>query len=538
MGKYVAEQWRQIILPFTSAHRFDNPFLDARLCARFTGPSGRVIEREAYWDGGDSYKVAFAPTEPGEWRWRLSAPKETGLDGASGAVECVPYAGEHAIYRHGFLRVSQNRRYLEHADGTPFFWLGDTHWAFAYGERWDESNHPAMDSMFRGMVDRRVQQGYTVYQTNLRSDETSADGGGAGDSLYWDKSCKDDVPNVTFYQNELDRRMLYIADSGLVNALGLAWFSAVQNGTQHMKHLARYIIARYGALPIVWTLAGEAAGYFPGPPRERFIRGWREVALYIEQTDGYDHLQSAHSTNERPFADYYHADGWHDFTMNQAGHGDYPVNAHWYRRFHAEHTTKPFIESESLYEFVSTLEENGSRLCTPYMVRRAAYLAMQTGACGYTYGAQGIWDNLWEPHDENLIGGGFNRFGIPWYKAIDGEAGEQMGILRRFYEENRFWELIPHNEEEVATANPFDARAPLASATADSARWVLYYTENITWRQARITGFCAAPYVGTWVDPRTGEKRPAGEYVPEDGALVMPKRPTIEDWLLVLEKRA
>jgi Protein of unknown function (DUF4038) len=28
----------------------------------------------------------------------------------------------------GRLQVSDNGRYLQHADGTPFFWLGDTVW--------------------------------------------------------------------------------------------------------------------------------------------------------------------------------------------------------------------------------------------------------------------------------------------------------------------------------------------------------------------------------------------------------------------------
>ena len=29
---------------------------------------------------------------------------------------------------HGKLQVSDNQRFLQHADGTPFFWLGETAW--------------------------------------------------------------------------------------------------------------------------------------------------------------------------------------------------------------------------------------------------------------------------------------------------------------------------------------------------------------------------------------------------------------------------
>lgn len=163
------ECWRQVILPFTSQIGYENPFLDVSIKAIFTGPSGRRITREAYWNGGLDYKVSFAPTETGEWTYVLSAPEETGLSGVRGIVLCEPYSGKLPIYQHGFLKVSPDGRYLTHDDGTPFFWLGDTHWEFAYREKWEESNHSNMDSMFKGMIDKRAAQGYTVYQTNLRT---------------------------------------------------------------------------------------------------------------------------------------------------------------------------------------------------------------------------------------------------------------------------------------------------------------------------------------------------------------------------------
>lgn len=146
--------WRAGIFEFESQCSYANPFLDVQIWAEFTAPSGRIIRREAYWDGANTYKVSFAPAEPGIWQARLEAPGETGLDGTAWTVEAVPYEGNLAIYQHGFLRVADNGHFLCYADGTPFFWLGDTHWEFAYRERWDESNHPGMDSMFRGMADR------------------------------------------------------------------------------------------------------------------------------------------------------------------------------------------------------------------------------------------------------------------------------------------------------------------------------------------------------------------------------------------------
>jgi len=44
----------------------------------------------------------------------------------SAAAEPLPWKA------HGRLGVSANGRFLQHRDGTPFLWLGDTAWALFY----------------------------------------------------------------------------------------------------------------------------------------------------------------------------------------------------------------------------------------------------------------------------------------------------------------------------------------------------------------------------------------------------------------------
>lgn len=520
------EKYRALILTFESEKTYENPFLDCVITAEFEGPAGETITREAYWDGGNIYRVAFAPTEEGMWNYRISAPDETGLDGVSGQVECTAYTGNLAIYKHGFLKISEDRRYFTYADGTPFFWLGDTHWEFAYRERWDESNHPEMDSMFKGMADRRVKQGYTVYQTNLRSDVMMG-----GDAFYWEKP---GVPNVKFYQEELDRRMYYLADKGFVNALGLAWFMSIENNVEKYQNLARYMMARYGALPMVWTLAGEVGGY--DKSRQQFyVDEWRKVALYMRERNSYGHPMTAHYTNERPFASYYQDEEWMDFTLNQAGHGDFVVSADDYKEFLSKHGDKPFVEGEAFYEYCSTLEENGVRMCTDTMVRRVAYLTMQAGGCGYTYGAQGIWDVIWEKGQENPMAT-FNRYDITWAEAIDGPAGEQMGYFRAFYEDQKFWELYPYQAGKEAVGNPFGKKLPLVTVTEDRERWVFYYPESIR-RSGVIADFPAGKYELRWFDPRTGMYGEPEEISVEEDGFRIPKKPDQNDWCMVVERK-
>ena len=523
-------QWRAGILTFTAARSYENPFLDVEIWAAFTGPSGRVIRREAYWDGGETYRVSFAATEPGLWRYTLEAPEDSGLNGVSGELECVPYTGELPIYRHGFLRVSDDGHSLAYADGTPFFWLGDTHWGFVAGETWG-SNYPKMESMFKGMVDKRAEQQFTVYQTNLRSEPGRT-------THYWMDGCIGTLPDVQFYQQEVDPRMQYIADKGLVNALGFAWAGSVLGKLELQKNLARYIVARYGALPVVWTLAGEVAGY-TSTDRQACIDGWREVALLVEKLDGYGTLQTAHYTNERPYADYYFDEGWFDFTLNQGGHGDLPIYAYYQREHMKKHPGKPFIEGEEMYEFVSTLEPNGSRLCTADMMRRCAYISVQNGACGYTYGAQGIWDTVLKKPEKPDPRNVFNRLGITWYEAIEGEGAVQMGLMKAFYEREHFSAMRPDYDcfaSNLPFADPMIAElyAPHILANPDRTELIAYYLPTVRF-PAVLKGLQAKPYRARWFDPRTGAYTPAAEFTPEDGKWEMPVKPDEKDWVLKIE---
>jgi len=531
------EQWRAGILTFESAARAANPFLDITIIAKFVSSGGKVIEREAYWDGGNVYKVSFAPTELGMWSYTIEAPEETGLNGRAGQIECCAYTGDLLIYKHGFLKVGGQGRYLTYADNTPFFWLGDTHWGFVSGEKWDESNHPEMTCMFKGMIDRRCEQKFTVYQSNLRPETYM------GNTHYWEDGQEGKLPDVAFYQNEVDKRMQYIADKGLVNALGLAWFMTGLANIDVMKNFARYIIARYGALPIVWTLAGEVAGY-DAKHRESAINNWREVALLTEKLDGYGHLQTAHYTNERPFPDYYQNEDWFDFTLGQAGHGDYVVSMRDFYEHRQKFPSKPFVESEAFYEFVHTLEENGGRIATADMLRRVAYLSIQCGGCGYTYGAQGIWDTVWEkPKEISGIMAVFNPHGITWAEAIDGEGAYQMGYMRDFYEKLQFHKLRPfmgcYKSSSFFLGDAlFGLFSPAVTASEDMDTVVVYVTENSRINDSHIQ-YLHGAYTIEWFDPR--ENRwilVDGNAISKDGKIAVPVRPDSKDWLLVFHRNA
>jgi hypothetical protein len=529
------EQWRcaeLTVISETAPHT-----VACGIYAEFTAPSGRIFVRDAFWNGENLFLVRYLLPETGIWQYRLST-------GETGELTCVPYQGNLDLYRHGFLKVGPRGRYLCYADGTPFFWLGDTHWHFAIEERWNESNDPRFSSEFRAIVDHRVQQHFTVYQCNFHCEVAPQPG---TKDRYFIHQGGTWIPDLTFLKDDLDCKMAYLADHGLCIAAGFSWFfSAFMPGaTEYYRMAARYLVARYGAYPMIWTLAGEVGGY-SASLRGQSIDFWREIAHIVEKHDTYHQLQTAHYTNERPFADYYQDEPWFDFTMNQAGHGDYPIDCRPYRAHRAAHPAKPFVESESMYEHILTLEPNGRRRATPAMLRRVAYLAMQNGACGYTYGAQGMWHIQWETPKEAESALGFGSFD-PWYQAIDFPGADQMTILRSFYERVKWYRLSPLPQgclaqkpggDVVLTLDGDDLQAlfmPSIMADENMTTVVAYYTETSRYKVGFRT-LSQPDYKAFWFDPATGRETLIDAHAtPQDGIWFAPSKAVEGDALLVLQ---
>src|SRR5258708_9490536 len=163
---YKVHQWRAVEIALTSSVNYANPFHDVDVTATFRRQGGKTITRPAFWDGGLTWKVRFAQPQTGLWTMITSSTdaKNGGLHHVTRTILCDPYSGNLAIYKHGFLKVSKNGRYLTYADRTPFFYLGDTHWILSH-ERFNTSNAPGVASQFEYTVDKRVEQGFTVFQS-------------------------------------------------------------------------------------------------------------------------------------------------------------------------------------------------------------------------------------------------------------------------------------------------------------------------------------------------------------------------------------
>jgi len=266
----LVEQWARFERTFTSSKDYDNPVQEVKVEVQFTAPSGNKRMLLGFWDGGQAWRVRFSPDEQGGWSYKTTCSDQsnTGLNNQTGSFQCVKYNGDLPLLRHGELRLSENKRYIEHADGTPFFWLADTVWCGPLFADLDDWNVFLKD---------RVEKEFTAIQfvmTQWRMAETDA----AGNPAFTGKEKV--AVNPAFFQR-MDKYVDAINDAGLLAVPVLLWaIRGEENPGYSLPEdqkivLAEYMIARYGAHHVIWFLGGD--GNYSGENAETWKRIGRAV---------------------------------------------------------------------------------------------------------------------------------------------------------------------------------------------------------------------------------------------------------------------
>ena len=234
--------------------------------------------------GGRSGGYVSPPSSQGSIRSAASAATRmtTGLHGQIGMLEVhpVPEGEANPLYRRGGLRVAEERTHLEHQDGTPFFWLGDTWWmAFCGRMGWPED--------FQTLTADRKAKGFTLAHlvAGLFPDVPPQDqrGWNAGGPAWEADFAR---INPAFF-DQADLKLQYLVGQGLVPLIVGAWgYYLPVLGEEKMRRHWRYLVARWGAYPVVWCLAGEVTmPYYLAAEREAEVKmqreGWSRVGAYL-----------------------------------------------------------------------------------------------------------------------------------------------------------------------------------------------------------------------------------------------------------------
>jgi hypothetical protein len=497
--------------------------------------SGRTLTIPAFWDGGDRFLVRFAPPEPGRWTWKSICPDDPALDGRTGALRCRPYEGSLDIYRHGFIQARKGTKYLMYADGTPFFYLGDTHWGM-YTE-------DLSDDHFKHIVRRRVEQGFTVIQSEPISAPFHLQDG------------RVDAEDIEGFR-KADEYYRFIADAGLVHANAEFFFAAdlspeLASDEAALQALSRYWVARFGAYPVLWTLAQEIDNDFYAERGPRFYdyrnNPWVKIAEYIHAADPYSHPLSGHQENAVNTSV---TGGGVEVDASQAdGNGasaflPEPVSERTGHNWWAAQWSPPLHETpgpEAVRDYwlsdrpAVNYEGRYCGLWTMNFGSRAqGWISFLSGFCGYGYGAADIWlyhgnydlDTTSFDGVESITP---EQKAIPWQEALEYPSALQMRHLRTFLESFDWWNLTP-----VIPGDPVfqDASGAAAYAHTPCVHLLYFYGKNT--RTGRISTLTSGDgWEVRWYDPRTGAYRDATLPVREDdGYWTLPPRPDDEDWVL------
>jgi len=119
---------------FVSGKAYADPFNDLELDVVFTGPEGREQRVPAFWAGGQTWRVRFAPPSPGRYTFRTISADTSNPDlhGQAGVLEVSEYTGDSPLLKHGPVRVAADRRHLNTPTARRFSgWATRGGWACA-----------------------------------------------------------------------------------------------------------------------------------------------------------------------------------------------------------------------------------------------------------------------------------------------------------------------------------------------------------------------------------------------------------------------
>jgi hypothetical protein len=579
--------WEKQEITLTASRDFDNPYTSAMVWVDLTGPN---FQKRVYgfWDGGRTFRVRVVATAPGAWRWRSgSSPPDPGMEGKTGTFTATAWTEEELgqnPLRHGFLRATANQHALEHADGTPFFALGDTWWATGTNRyRWYDSDEPrpiGPTAGFKDYVRYRKQQGFNWInmiaafpnwitdgkpwnivinvpeKLTLRSawvefgtgSAKNMDNEGGRPFLFPGKvpGYEDMFPDVDRvnpdYFRYIDRKIDYLNDQGFVPFIEVSRRDASMVWSRFYKwpdsyaRFIQYVWSRYQAnntvlSPVHLDIISETIG------PDEFMKAIRQVL----EKYGPPPFGTLISANANPST----LENWgyqSPITLHQIGnmreHNNYWYLTEIYRSPHPE----PALNGEPYYAGYHDARSLGSGRGYQYgalggteqddqFVRSGMYGSLLSGGlAGHVYGAEGIWGSDIEDAAPTKM-----------WDAFQWRSAGQMQYLRAFAFSigKRYQELAPDSDLISPNKTPllrgYEGWAYCAR-TPDQSIFLAYFERGCPRSQIRGAKL-NTNYRAEWFDPRTGAWQNVGDGTLRSsviGIITLPDFPSDADWGLRL----
>jgi len=450
---------------------------------------------------------------------------------------------------HAQLTCREGYSYIENKDGSPFLWLGDTAWELFHVLDKEEACF---------YLDNRQQTGFTIIQAVLLSELNGLIKPNAYGELPL-KNMDPSTPNENYFKH-VDYIVTEAEKRGLYMGILPTWGSYVvttekepplfdeENAYQYGLFLGK----RYQNRDVVWILGGDRNVY-----NEAEWKVWMAMARGITSGNGGKQLISYHPTGDISSHYWFHNEPWLSFNIVQSGHYRKFDTVYRYAGMYSQlNPIKPFVNAEPAYEDIGVrfweyydFEKYGKKkqdvigsdglikdpgfyplgFYTDYDVRMQAYWTFLSGAAGYTYGNNAIWQ-MYKP-------GG--KYFVPcltyWDEALSRPGSRQMKYVKELFTQFPLGSFHP-DQSAIHGLNILN-EDHITAVVGNNRDFILAYLnkgQDVSIYMEKLAGKNRA----FWFDPRTGKSIYIGEFNNQGIRKFSPPGGIVEnenDWLLILQ---
>ena len=430
---------------------------------------------------------------------------------------------------NGKLIVSENNRFIQYEDGTPFFYLGDTAW-----ELFHRLNREETDKY----LENRAQLGFTVIQAVVLAEEN----GLIDPNPYGHVPLENLDPTrpVESYFEHVDYIIYKAAEKGLFVALlptwGDKWNKKWGQGPvvftpENAVVYGKYLGNRYKDFEnIIWVVGGDRP--IENETHRQIINATARAIKSVDQ----NHLMTFHPSGGQGSAQNFHDAEWLDFNMRQTGHslannGSFEAICSDYRR----EPVKPAFDGEPIYEdhpISFKKDENGHSVASD--VRKLMYINLFSGAFGNTYGHHSVWQ-MWEEGRKPV-----NYPLMPWFEAIHQPGAAQMQYGRWLIESRPFFTRIPDNSiivpHKIPTAVPGAGQYRFVATRDLDGTYAMVYVPVGREFEVRMDVIKGEQVNAWWFNPRDGMAEKIGTFTNKGTQKFQTPNPGENiDWILVID---
>lgn len=507
--------------------QYKNPYTEVLAYAELYRPDKNVWAIPLFWDGGNTWKLRVSPDMEGSWTFRIISDNK-GINGKKGKFDCTA-----SVLRGSLIPMKDYPHHFQYQNGEPLWFMGETAWALCTDNEQEKHGRQEVEEF----IQIRSAQGFNVVHSMLLSEAGWGNSGGMPFT-----GMDNQILNPAYWQ-EIDERIRYANDKGMVAGLMLAWGDKNRKvpfpwrmfpDLEARKRYARYIAARYGAYNVYFIVSGE----WHGEVRTRqateaeIKKEFFEIGAELDQWDPHGRMIGIHPMTSHGSVREFNEAAWMSF-------GDYQQNYDrlHYRMLESMQYNKPVVNSEYAY-YLRDQNNDGKpdkeNSVNIESIRHASWDIVMSG--GYLVSGFGT-----------TYFGGYRDpgpFDIDAPKNDDWEA--QAGIMKEFFSSLQWWKLKSY-DAWLSCSKPVsnDERIDGVKAPPSTAYWLLADPDNtyILYARGIDDGITLRPVTATpgsfkavLFSPATGKTAELAEAVINETGYHW-KVPDKSDWVLLLTKR-